>query len=52
MKGFALFIAALPALAAAPADGQSPAVERAIQSGEVGERYDGYMGAVGVPSPN
>ncbi len=51
MKGFAFFIAALPALAAAPADGQSPAVERAIQSGEVGERYDGYMGAVGVPSP-
>ena len=30
-----------------PAAAQSPALSQAIQAGQVGERYDGYMGAVG-----
>jgi uncharacterized protein YdbL (DUF1318 family) len=36
---------------AAPAIAQSPAVAQAIRAGQVGERYDGYMGFVGNPSP-
>ena len=39
------------ALSAAPAVAQSPSVAMAIQAGQVGERYDGYMGYVGNPSP-
>ena len=38
-------------LSAAPAEAQSPGVTMAIQAGQVGERYDGYMGYVGNPSP-
>jgi uncharacterized protein YdbL (DUF1318 family) len=34
-----------------PALAQSPTIERAIAAGQVGERYDGYMAFVGVPSP-
>jgi uncharacterized protein YdbL (DUF1318 family) len=30
---------------------QSPAVGQAIAAGQVGERYDGYMGFAGAPSP-
>lgn len=45
-----LWIAAL-ALAAVPAAAQSPAVGQAIAAGQIGERYDGYMGYVGAPSP-
>jgi uncharacterized protein YdbL (DUF1318 family) len=29
----------------------SPLIARAVQSGQVGERYDGYMGFVTSPSP-
>ncbi len=36
---------------AAPAIAQSAALAEAIQAGQVGERYDGYMGFVGNPSP-
>ena len=39
------------ALSAAPSEAQSPGVTMAIQAGQVGERYDGYMGYVGNPSP-
>ena len=39
------------ALLATPAAAQSPALSQAIQTGQVGERYDGYMGAVGNVSP-
>lgn len=39
------------ALSAAPAVAQSPSVAMAIQAGQVGERYDGYMGYVGTASP-
>lgn len=37
--------------AAAPAAAQSPAVGGAIAAGQVGERYDGYMGFVTPPGP-
>lgn len=39
------------ALSAAPAAAQSPSVAMAIQAGQVGERYDGYMGYVSTASP-
>jgi uncharacterized protein YdbL (DUF1318 family) len=35
----------------APAVAQSPALAQAIQAGEAGERYDGYMAVVGNASP-
>ena len=38
-------------LFAASATAQSPVIAQAIQAGQVGERYDGYMAAVGAPSP-
>jgi hypothetical protein len=41
----------LAAFAASPAMAQSPAFESAVQAGAIGERYDGYMGFVGTPSP-
>jgi hypothetical protein len=44
-----LFAAA--AFAAIPALAQSAAVTQAIQFGQLGERYDGYMGFTGTPSP-
>jgi uncharacterized protein len=44
-------IVAVAALFAAPVSGQSPLLAAAIQAGQVGERYDGYMGFVGTPSP-
>jgi uncharacterized protein YdbL (DUF1318 family) len=37
-------------LLAAPAAAQTPAVDAARASGTVGERYDGYLGVVGVAS--
>jgi uncharacterized protein len=51
MKSIRLLLAAIAAFIAAPAAGQSPVVAAAIQAGQVGERYDGYMGFVGTPSP-
>jgi uncharacterized protein len=41
----------LAAFAAAPAVAQTSVVESAIAAGQAGERYDGYMGVVGVASP-
>jgi uncharacterized protein YdbL (DUF1318 family) len=38
------------AVVPAAADAQSPALSAAIQSGQVGERYDGYMGFTVAPS--
>lgn len=38
-------------LVAAPAAAQSPAVTAAIDAGQVGERYDGYLGVVSAVSP-
>jgi uncharacterized protein YdbL (DUF1318 family) len=52
MKVLAVLIAASCALAAAPAVAQSPAIAQAIEAGQVGEKFDGYMGFVGAPSPD
>jgi uncharacterized protein YdbL (DUF1318 family) len=49
MKLLAVLVAAGCALAAAPAAAQTLA--QAIGAGQVGEKFDGYMGFVGVPSP-
>lgn len=43
------FLLVLAALAAAPVAAQSPILSEAVQSGQVGERYDGYMGFVVTP---
>jgi uncharacterized protein YdbL (DUF1318 family) len=51
MRPIARFMIAVAALAAAPAAAQSPAIAQAIQAGEVGERYDGYMGVVNSAPP-
>src|SRR5689334_24641493 len=45
------YLAGAAALVSAPAVAQPLALGQAIQAGEVGERYDGYMGFVGTPSP-
>jgi uncharacterized protein YdbL (DUF1318 family) len=37
------------AAAAAPVAAQTPLVDAARQAGQVGERFDGYMGIVGQP---
>ena len=34
-----------------PAAAQTPAVSAAIEAGQVGERYDGYLGVAGTVSP-
>lgn len=47
-----LSFAAGAALAIAPAAAQAPGtLADAVRNGQVGERYDGYMGIVGSPSP-
>jgi len=38
-------------LISVPAAAQSPAVTAAISAGQVGERYDGYLGVVSAVSP-
>lgn len=42
--------AGLAVPSAAPAQG-SPGFQAALQAGQVGERYDGYLGFVTAPSP-
>lgn len=49
MKPAALVLAT--ALVAAPVGAQSASLAQAIQAGQVGERYDGYMGVIGGASP-
>ena len=44
-------VIAAAALVAAPAAAQSPLLAQAIAAGEVGERFDGFMGAVGAAPP-
>lgn len=39
------------ALAAQPLLAQSPAFDQATAAGQVGERYDGYMGTIGNVAP-
>ena len=43
---------AVAALSVVPVAAQSQQLAAAIQAGQVGERYDGYMGFVGQPSPD
>ena len=49
MKYVAILIVAL-GLGALPAVAQSPVLSQAIQAGQAGERYDGYMALVGSGS--
>jgi uncharacterized protein len=49
MNNIGRFLLAASALVAAPVAAQS-VVPQAIQAGQVGERYDGYMGFAGNPS--
>jgi uncharacterized protein len=51
MRRIGWFAIAFAGLGAAPATAQSPMISQAIQAGEVGERYDGYMGVVGSAPP-
>jgi uncharacterized protein YdbL (DUF1318 family) len=44
------FLAIGLSLIAAPLHAQAPVVEAAIAAGQVGERYDGYMGFAAQPS--
>ena len=50
MKTLALFVTGIM-LASSPAVAQSPQFAAAVQAGQVGERYDGYMGFAVAPSP-
>jgi hypothetical protein len=50
MRG-SLFLVAAALAVSAPVAAQSPLVAQAIQAGQVGERYDGYMGATGSLPP-
>jgi len=50
MKTLALLVTAMT-LASSPAAAQSPQFAAAVQAGQVGERYDGYMVFASTPSP-
>lgn len=50
MNAIRWILLAAAAIAAAPATAQSPAVTQAIQAGQVGERWDGYLGIAGSVS--
>jgi uncharacterized protein YdbL (DUF1318 family) len=51
MKRSLLLIALASVLVAEPVAAQSSSVSGAIRTGQVGERYDGYMAVVGRGSP-
>ena len=51
MKRSLLLIAVASSFVATPAAAQESSVSRAIQSGQVGERYDGYLAVAGRGSP-
>ncbi len=46
-----LLIAAMTSLLGAPLVAQPSSLAGAIQAGQVGERYDGYLAIVGNPGP-
>ena len=50
MRQLLALAAAGMAAVAVPSIAQTPAVDAARQAGQVGERYDGYMGTIGLPS--
>jgi len=52
MKRINAFLFVAAGVCAVPVAAQSPPlVAQAVQAGQVGERYDGYMGFVTSPSP-
>ena len=51
MKRASFILVAAALLAPAVAAAQSTAVASAIMAGQVGERFDGYIGFAGTPSP-
>ena len=51
MKHGLLLIASLGVFVAAPVPAQPSSIGGAIATGQVGERYDGYLGVVGGGSP-
>jgi len=51
VKHIRALLIVLAAASAGPALAQSSSIEQAIAAGQIGERYDGYMAFVGVPSP-
>ena len=51
MKRLSAVLLLLAALPVQPAAAQSSALSQAIAAGQAGERYDGYMAAVGAASP-
>jgi uncharacterized protein YdbL (DUF1318 family) len=51
MKRLLLAVAVTAAAAAGPSGAQTPMVDAARQAGQVGERFDGYMGMVVVATP-
>lgn len=50
MKLFGWFLIAAGAIIGEPVAAQPQAIAQAIQAGQVGERYDGYMGVAGNAS--
>jgi uncharacterized protein len=50
MKTRACFFTAIAMLAAPPAAAQSPQLAAALAAGQVGERFDGYMGFASTPA--
>jgi len=46
-----VFVIAAALALAAPVAAQSPLLAQAIEAGQIGERYDGYMGTVGEAPP-
>ena len=51
MNRFLLAVAVAAAAAAGQSSAQTPAVDTARQAGQVGERFDGYMGLVAAATP-
>ena len=50
MRLLLILSAAVSAAASVTAHAQNPSVDAARQAGQVGERFDGYMGFVGTPT--
>lgn len=51
MKPLLRILMAASGMLAMPVGAQTVVIAQAIQAGQVGERYDGYMGTVGNASP-
>ena len=51
MKRLLLAVAVTAAAVAGPSSAQTPIIDAARQAGEVGERFDGYMGMVAASTP-